>query len=791
MRQDVELIKLDYQASASNHFFAVANFRDYHLPNPPAYQANAVATVLQDRFVIANWTHVMGNNKVNEFQFQFGVDSQPVFANTAVSAPEITSSTFTYGNADSSDPQVENRYQFTDNFSWTRGSHQFKFGVDINVLEDAVRGSSSSDGIYSYTGAAVPAHLSCVAPNPASQSNNAEICAWMEDLYGDNAQDGLTGQHFVKFSQTRDNIASGANAFAYDMHTADFAGYAQDTWKLRPNLTLNYGLRYDAEVFPTMPNTVALNLSKFAPGSFDIPIFDKFTTVFPSEYDGIQPRVGVAWNFRKSTVLRFGGGEFFAETGGHNLKNVYSGAGESTTTCAPPVTGVTAGVANCINPALAFPEMLFNQNTDVSPGTLTLAGLSANQQPTFVSPPPLTPLLVPNPAFTIRGADPTLRRPRAWEMTTAIEQQLPWGMNLSVSYVFTRGLHIPRGQDGNIAPNIDSAVCTSASSASCGVPITKPYNITNAAGAVTQTVSFPFYFQRIDPWTGGLPSNTSTVNTWYHGMIVTLRKPTHNGFEFLLNYTYSHATDNGTAGAAQLSTVPFDPYNYNLDRENSTNDVRQRFTPSIVYAPTFARNLTNKFAKEALDGWALSTSLTAQTGSHYTATANGTATQSVKLCGAALPDGSCNFTGLFNPSGVLLPSPITVSGIDGGMTGAAIGSTGTAAGSRAGWLAPDSFVLPNLYNVDMRLTKEFSIKDRYHIEVRAEAFNVLNSTLVQAVQTAAFNYVKPGAALTGGAVCPAGAITCMSPRATFQQPSLTSGNLLGARQMQGGIRFDF
>ncbi len=68
-------------------------------------------------------------------------------------------------------------------------------------------------------------------------------------------------------------------------------------------------------------------------------------------------------------------------------------------------------------------------------------------------------------------------------------------------------------------------------------------------------------------------------------MIVTLRKPTHNGFSS--QHTYSHATDNGTAGAAQLSTVAFDPYNYNLDQENSSNDVRQRFTPSVVYAPTF------------------------------------------------------------------------------------------------------------------------------------------------------------------------------------------------------------
>ncbi len=150
MRQDVELIKLDFQATASDHFFAVGNFRDYHLPNPSAYQANAVATV-PDRFSKrANWTRLIGNNKVNEFQFQFGVDSQPVFANTAVSAPEITSSTFTYGNADSSksaggEPLPVHRQLFVDSrlpSDEVRRRHQ-------RAGRRRSRNSSSSDGIYS------------------------------------------------------------------------------------------------------------------------------------------------------------------------------------------------------------------------------------------------------------------------------------------------------------------------------------------------------------------------------------------------------------------------------------------------------------------------------------------------------------------------------------------------------------------------------------------------------------------------------------------------------------------
>ncbi len=182
MRQDIELIKLDYQASAADHIFAETNIRDYHLPNPAAYQANAVATVLQDRFVIANWTRVIGNDKVNAFQFQYGVDSQPTYQNLNVSAPSITSSTFTYGNADSSDPQVENRYQFTDNFVVDpRLSPVPSSGSTLTRWKTPFGGSSSSDGAYSYSGSSLPASISCTAPNKASQSNNAgKYAPWME-----------------------------------------------------------------------------------------------------------------------------------------------------------------------------------------------------------------------------------------------------------------------------------------------------------------------------------------------------------------------------------------------------------------------------------------------------------------------------------------------------------------------------------------------------------------------------------------------------------------------------------
>ena len=153
-------------------------------------------------------------------------------------------------------------------------------------------------------------------------------------------------------------------------HDQDYAGYIQDTWKARSNITVNYGIRYDLQNFPHLPNSPlelcqTINPSECVNGTAtDVPLLDYYTQAIPDDYGGIQPRFGLAWNFRKTTVLRVGGGEFFAKTDLHNLKNVFSGVGEATTKCTTPLTGNT-----CPTNGLTFPDLLFEQQ-DVPTGNL-------------------------------------------------------------------------------------------------------------------------------------------------------------------------------------------------------------------------------------------------------------------------------------------------------------------------------------------------------------------------------------------------------------------------------------
>ena len=836
LRQDVELVKLDYQLNQSNHISGVSNIRDWHTSSDPLLQNNgAGASYLQSRFAIANWNMVIGTNKVNELRYQYGTDNSFSSLNLPVGQgmPGVAlSSLFSYGEAGGGSSWTkERRHQVSDNFSWTKGTHAMKFGIDMNFIQDDARGSVNSGGPYTYSAGNTVAGVSCAAPNlgaagAANQADankrNLEFCNWLEDAYRLPTATNV-GQHWDTFNQFFDNIETGfPSTFRYIFPNNDYAGFFNDNWKARPNLTINWGIRYDLQVITDLPNSVAKILAegKLPAGSHDLPIFDTYTTTYPNEYDAIQPRIGAAYTIAKNTVVRFSGGIFFAKTEGHNVKNVISGAGESTTNC----KAGSAAISGCPSPLL-FPNVLFagQQNSPLT--TLPFPGATAIT--TVVGQAPAGGVVIPQTTFGIRGVDPNLRRPRVYTIDLAIEQRLPGNMNLSVSYVYTRGVSLPRGRDFNIGPNrFDSTFCTTAAPIApsvtpqvCpGTTVTKTYDIVDANGVTTTAFTTPFYTSRpaiaavgtpgtagyiaadpafssrVDPTTGVLNGNSSDANSVYNGLIVSLRKPMSHGVELLANYTLSKAVDDGqqgggNSGEGQVGIPAVDPYNNRPELGNSGTDVRNRFTSSVVFQPSFDRQVSSKVGKLLLGGWQMATTFTAQNGGHYTGQVNSATSKNVVLTG-------------FTP-GSTASTSFTFAPLDGGLGGAAITSPGANLQGRIGWIPQGSFILPNLYNVDMRLEKQFNLTERFHLSIRGEAFNLFNSTLTLAANTAAFDYAAPSAT-PGTAIapnlCPTSAIsgaatphtnTCMTPVSTFGSAATTSGNLLGSRQLQAGIRFEF
>ena len=334
--QDIGLLKLDYQLNASNHLSAVTNLRDWKQPtslqsaNLNASGATQGTNYLQDRFVIVTANTVIGSDKVNELRYQYGVDNSFGTLNSKYGDPQVAlSNLFTYGQNNGTGHTDEFRNQVSDNLSWTRGTHTLKFGVDINIIEDNARSSTNSGGLYTYSSGTLPTGFACAPSGTASSLATTEgiFCNWILDVTGTPtstvATGPNTGQNWGSYAQVVDNVFTAApQTFSYDFFDYDYAGYIQDTWKARPNLTINYGVRYDAQILPTPPYSSSIIL-----GASSIPILNYYTDTIREDLGAIQPRFGAAWNLKKNTVIRVGGGIFYGKTVGSAIKTIVSGVG--------------------------------------------------------------------------------------------------------------------------------------------------------------------------------------------------------------------------------------------------------------------------------------------------------------------------------------------------------------------------------------------------------------------------------------------------------------------------------
>ena len=236
-------------------------------------------------------------------------------------------------------------------------------------------------------------------------------------------------------------------------------------------------------------------------------------------------------------------------------------------------------------------------------------------------------------ALSFRGLDPHFTNPYTYSFDLAVEQELPWHSTLTLAYVGTRGLRLPYNVDVNQNPPTT----------------TRTYDIVNAAGATTSTVTVPFTpagTPRPSPNDGNILVGFSGINSWYNSGAFSFKKPFNHGVEVLVNYTWSHAMDmsqvaggsstqNSGGGTFQGTNIILDPYNIKGHYSGNINmtgeygrsdlDVRGRFVGSLVYAPVVEGSMPT-FAKYALNGWTISGTYTAQSGTPLVSLMSGTLT---------------------------------------------------------------------------------------------------------------------------------------------------------------------
>jgi len=538
--------KIDYHLNDRNTLSFDLNYVHFNSPN--GIQTGAVVTSggafnsngnddVNVRNGRAEWVFVPNGSTVNEARFGWFKDRQADSVNNSLINPNISTISLSVagqsiGFADylpRIDPS-ENRYEMADNLSYTVGKHSFKFGVDYMQTEDYYNELVNGNGSYSFASA------------------NAFALAY-----------GQGGTEYSSFTQEFGNRV-------IDTTLPTLGVYAQDQYRIRPNLTLYYGLRYEKNFIPQPP-------SQFVNSAYPQ------TGIIPQDNKDFAPRVGLAWSLNQNrTVIRSGYGIYYSRYDTALIQTLFSSNNNYTQsyTLSPgsPLPGVTYP---------SFPNLL------TSASGLTASG-----------------------AANIEFAQPGLRTPYTEQADFGIQQEIDKDTSLTVSYMWSRGAEFFSVRDANL-PNTPSTYDT--------------YTVLSGlGGSPVGTFTTPVYLssQRLNPAFNHIYEVDNGGNSYYSGLSVQVQRRISHGFQASLAYTWSHAidTDLGGVSSNEFFSSPSATIlngNYQGVKGTSSLDQRQRLVINWVWSPTFSHG-TSAFDRLFLNGWKISAITTIATPLPYTET---------------------------------------------------------------------------------------------------------------------------------------------------------------------------
>jgi len=343
--------------------------------------------------------------------------------------------------------------------------------------------------------------------------------------------------------------------------------------------------------------------------------------------------------------------------------------------------------------------------------------------PSVLSAPPTSAGARPDVVFGAKN----FANPLIYQMELSVEHELFKDFTLGAVYMATRGQHMPLFVDTNEflpSKTISYTVCNSpqaGSSTTCGNP--------------GRTITVP-YFTGPRPNTsyGFMTEVQSVVNTWYNGLVIQAKKRFSHGFQLQAGFTYSKAQDDDQNSTTfTTSNTPMNPFNVRGDYSLSDFDQRKRFSMSAYWDLPF-HNLSSVPLRRALAGFQISTILTLADGRPYSGSISGN-------------------------------GPSTTS----------FGILGAGGSSRVPDVGRNTFTNPGFANIDVRLSRDIKFSERFHLQLIAEAFNVVNRFQITGINTTQYSVAG----------------TTLFPRTDFQSISAAGTNIARERQLQLGTRFTF
>ena len=525
-----------------------------------------------------------------------------------------------------------------DSFSWQVGRHSTKYGAAYQKFIWPMWGFFQNRGYYQFTNGFTTAHA---------------------------LNDGSTGSALASFLLGLPAARQGqAGIPQMNLHQWYADAYAQDTWRITANTTLDYGIRYEfmsplVDVDYTNSNLVFIGGKPevFIGGQNGYPR----GLMYPNNAR-FAPRIGVAHSLpHLGMVAHLAYGVFFTPVDmntwcnqRHNVPYVF------------PMTSQSDPFLPSIN-TLNFPSPVLGSTV------VSFTGLQLHASPQYIQ-----------------------------QWSASLEKQLGSETTLEVGYLGAGGFHLQRAHLIN--------------NAQPGPGLIQPRRPFPKISFVNDSV-FP---SKTNVAATTFPVSTmnlleNTAQSWYDAGYVNVRRRYAHGLSFLGNYTFAKALDNAPDFRSPMFEAATPQNNYDLNAEKGPGcDVRHRFALSLVASSSAVGG--NRFFEAMTRNWTGSIEFQAQTGFPFTVSVFGDTANAGTVVGEnpiranrtgqrVFPSGTRNATTWLNPNSFTAPPAYTF-----------------------GNSARNSVYGPGLETTDLAVVRNFSVTEKTRFEARAEFFNALNHT---------------------------------------------------------------
>ncbi|HEU0186141.1 MAG TPA: hypothetical protein VFS27_12550, partial [Blastocatellia bacterium] len=525
---------------------------------------------IRDNTVVLGETHLFRGGLSNEFRVQYSRNTynlDPIIT----SGPRISVNGVAFFGRDNASPSERDtpRLQFLDNFSLPRGGHNIKLGADVTRYRVNTMTAVFLAGVIDFSQLGIP--LGQVLNQAQGNGAAAQLATALStptaagglgrpDLASVVTTDPLTPVQQINFGFTP-SITQGVGDPNTTVSGYLLGGYLQDGFKVKPNLYLSYGLRYDYEVQP--------------PGT-------------PRDKNNFGPRIGFAYSpFNNGrTVIRGGGGLYYqsVSTGvgfvstvfnNQKIRSVAVTADQRITPISPTSPCGIALATTGLPPSFCFYQNL------VAQGLLTFPSNRTIQESDFIN---LLGFDSRSSNRIVGRVENNLVNPYSAQASLGVDRQFGRDWNVSINYLFNRGIKLIRSRQGNALVN----------------------------NAILDVLGRPSLSGRIDPTK--LVDNLfeSSGLSVYHGATVSLTKRFNKRYQMIGSYTYSKTISDTTDLNFELG--PQDPTNVRGDRSLSSFDLRHRLTISTIFESPYSVRGGGPWYELALADFYVSPIVTARSG---------------------------------------------------------------------------------------------------------------------------------------------------------------------------------